>query len=85
MCILYVYFEWDKKKNINNFTKHGISFDTAKLIFDNKYYTLSVNQNNEDRFISIGTVDDKIIIITVIPTDRNGSWRIISARPASKR
>ena len=33
MCILVV-FEWDERKNKANRTKHGISFESAKLIFD---------------------------------------------------
>lgn len=27
-------FEWDERKNTANRTKHGISFESAKLIFD---------------------------------------------------
>jgi uncharacterized DUF497 family protein len=29
-----VRFEWDETKNRANIAKHGISFETAKLIFD---------------------------------------------------
>jgi hypothetical protein len=27
-------FEWDERKNLNNQWKHGISFETAVLIFE---------------------------------------------------
>ncbi len=29
-------FEWDEKKNKANFRKHGIDFNEAKEIFDNR-------------------------------------------------
>jgi uncharacterized DUF497 family protein len=30
-------FEWDKVKNRRNFGKHKISFETARLVFDDPY------------------------------------------------
>ncbi len=32
-------FEWDEKKNKTNIEKHGISFETASLIFDGTVLT----------------------------------------------
>jgi uncharacterized DUF497 family protein len=30
-------FEWDENKNKRNRNKHGISFDEAKKVFNDKY------------------------------------------------
>jgi uncharacterized DUF497 family protein len=30
-------FEWDEVKSRRNLLKHGISFETAKLVFDDPY------------------------------------------------
>ena len=38
-------FEWDEAKNLTNFAKHGIGFETADLIFDGPVVT-----SIDDRF-----------------------------------
>jgi uncharacterized protein len=79
-------YEWDDNKNNLNFKKHGIKFEEAIEIFKGIVFTaLSDNkQINEIRKISIGKIQD-IIIIVVIHTDRNGRMRIISARRAGRK
>jgi uncharacterized DUF497 family protein len=79
-------FEWDENKNRSNFQKHGIYFDEAKAIFDNPVFTAVDNRNNygEERKISIGTLED-IVILVVVYTDRKGNRRIISARKTNKK
>jgi uncharacterized protein len=37
-------FEWDEKKAAANLTKHGVSFDEAKTVFDDPAY-----EEGEDR------------------------------------
>ena len=77
--------EWDDNKNRINFRKHGISFETALLIFDDKYrleeYDYEHSQN-EDRYVTIGFVHD---VLTVVYTERSENIRLISARPANKK
>ena len=78
-------FEWDEEKNRSNKRKHGISFETASRIFyDVNRIELPDERHSleEDRYISIGMVDD---ILIVIHTDRNEKIRIISARFARKK
>lgn len=79
-------FEWDIAKNTSNFLKHGISFEEAILIFENKTITCKDTryEYGEDRFISIGTIEN-LICVVVIHTDRNNKKRIISARLANKK
>ncbi len=75
-----ILFEWDKNKNKSNISKHGISFKTAALVFEDpnriEFYQ---NRNGEDRFVTIGMVED---ILCVVYTMRGEVHRIISARPA---
>ena len=78
-------FEWDEAKNQINKRKHGISFETASRIFyDENRIELpdEAHSIEEDRYISIGMVDD---ILVVIHTDRKDKIRIISARFALKK
>ena len=79
-------FEWDEAKNRANIRKHGIAFEMAQLIFKSTFFTKLDLRNayGEDRFISIGKIDD-IVVLVVVHTDRNERTRIISARPASRK
>ena len=78
-------FEWDDNKNKTNTIKHGISFEEAKLIFDDTVLTKidSRFDYKELRKVSIGNINGTIIT-TVIHTARNSNIRIISARKAKK-
>ncbi len=79
-------FEWDEAKNHANIRKHGISFETAKRIFEGPVVTW-IDQRKaygEDRYISIGRVEP-VALIVVAHTKRNGRIRLISARPASRK
>ena len=51
-------FEWDQNKNIINIEKHGIDFETAKLIFSYCVITSRCESNyyEEVRYISIGQI-----------------------------
>lgn len=79
-------FEWDSRKNAANIRKHGFSFERAKAIFNGEQLTFRDKRKayDEDRFISIGIMEN-VIVISVVHTDRNGNTRIISARPASRK
>jgi uncharacterized protein len=78
-------FDWDEQKNQLNIAKHGVSFEQAKLIFDN--FTVDRIDDrffsDEIRYFSLGRVG-AATILAVSHTDRNGICRIISARPALK-
>ena len=78
-------FEWDEAKNKSNVEKHGVSFETASKIFQYPLYNKIDTRFDygETRTISIGTIDNKTIIV-VVHTDRSRRTRIISARPDSQ-
>lgn len=76
--------EWDDKKNSINKKKHGISFESAALVFADmdrvEYYDMEHSTIDEDRYVVIGSVQD---VLFVIYTMRDDSSRIISARLAT--
>ena len=78
-------FEWDENKNKANIIKHGISFEDAKLIFNDTVLTQLDTRFDykEIRRISIGNINGTIIA-TIVHTPRNGNIRIIFARKAKK-
>ena len=78
-------FEWDSEKAKINFQKHGVSFYTAALVFNDEERIEIYDQlhsDGEDRFITIGRAGR---ILFVVYTERNLCIRIISARLANAR
>ncbi|MYH33810.1 MAG: BrnT family toxin [Cenarchaeum sp. SB0669_bin_11] len=79
-------FEWDEGKNRTNIYKHGVSFETARRIFEGPVLSwLDVRYDyGENRYIGVGSVGAGALLV-VAYTKRNGSIRLISARPASRK
>ena len=72
-------FEWDETKRQKNIEKHGIDFSTLSLLFDGRpIITVSSTRQDEERFASIGLIDNQFV--TVIWTPRGETIRFISAR-----
>ena len=78
-------YDWNLDKNKINLEKHGISFEEACQIFKRDILTRVDDRKNynETREISIGLLDEEIVIV-VVHIDRKGITRIISARSANK-
>lgn len=73
--------EWDDNKN--RIQKHGISFETAALVFADEErieYFDKLHSLNEDRYVVLGCVQG---ILYVVYTMRDEAARIISARMAT--
>lgn len=82
-------FDWSEDKNEVNRRKHGISFETATLVFDDPYALTQIDayyEGSEERFTTIGAVGPGSILFVVHTTveSREGEViiRLISARPA---
>ena len=78
-------FEWDEAKAAENYVKHGVSFETAIKVFWDPFGIERLDDREdygEERFILIGTAEEAVI--TVVYTERNGRFRIISARRATR-
>ncbi|MGA2690417.1 MAG: BrnT family toxin [Candidatus Korobacteraceae bacterium] len=72
-------FEWDNEKNRTNRLKHGVSFETARLVFDDPYSLTQPDANSvrEERFITLGEVGPGAVLFVVHlsyegPGGRNG-------------
>lgn len=82
-------FVWDEVKNRVNKRKHGVSFETAKLVFDDPLH-LSVfdgHDHGEERWRTLGLVGPVVILLVVhTHAEQNGEEivRIISARKATR-
>ena len=81
--IAEVLVEWDDHNNQINIKKHGISFETAAMVFADEerieYYD-KLHSIDEDRYVVLGCVQG---ILYVVYTMRDEAARIISARMAN--
>ena len=78
---------WGCRKNAANRAKHGISFETSALVFDDPL-RLSVPDPHEieTRWRTIGQVGGKVLfVVHTLPGGEAGEARIISARRATPR
>ena len=79
-------FEWDDTKAAQNLTTHGVSFEAARLAFDDPFAVAREDRRQdygEDRYILLGMVQDRML--AVAHTQRGARVRIISARLAEPR
>ena len=81
---------WDENKNRINQSKHDLSFETAREVFDDPLH-ISVPERVEDgeqRWLTFGTVAG-LVLVAVVHTYRDDDEvevvRIISARRATRR
>ena len=78
-------FEWDDDKAESNLAKHGVSFWTAREIFDdplNASMPDDAHTDGEDRYLTIGnTFTERTIVVG--HTTRDPRIRIIFARMAT--
>ncbi len=83
-------FEWNEAKNRSNQAKHGLSFETAALVFDDPHQ-LSVqdrHEGSEQRWQTLGLVGGVVVILvahTWREQDDDEVIRIISARKATRQ
>jgi uncharacterized protein len=83
-------FTWDPLKNQMNLAKHGVSFETAILIFDDPYHLSKLDRvvDGEERWQTIGEIRGMVILIVAHTySEKNGEeqGRIMSARKATKK
>jgi uncharacterized DUF497 family protein len=79
-------FEWDDAKADENYAKHGVDFEMARHVFRDPFALEELDTRDdygEDRFILIGMVEG--VLLVVVYTDRDGRYRLISARRATRR
>jgi uncharacterized protein len=78
-------FEWDEGKARANLAKHGVSFEAARLVFDDLFAIERVDSGSEPievRYVITAMANG--VLLTVVYTERGDRIRIISARKATK-
>jgi len=76
-------FEWDDRKAARNVRDHGITFEEARLAFDDPDSIDRLDADpDEERYKRLCRLDHRVLV--VIWTNRGKRVRIISARPANK-
>ena len=84
---MIIEFEWDKNKATANLSKHGVSFDEAKTVFDDSLFVDFYDPDHSDdehRYLIIGQSHRNRILI-VSYNERGNVTRLISARVTTRR
>jgi uncharacterized protein len=79
-------FEWDEAKAAANLAKHGVSFEEAKTVFDDRLYVDFYDPKhslNEHRYIIIGQSNQRRVLI-VSYTEQHDTIRLINARELTR-
>lgn len=87
-------FSWDDAKNASNQRKHGVSFNAAKLVFNDPLHVTRQDrtENGEQRWQTVGMAGGVVLLLVAhtwheAETDAGSDAehiRIISARRATK-
>jgi uncharacterized DUF497 family protein len=82
-----MFWVWDRRKNAANRAKHGISFETSVLVFDDPLRLSVLDRNEiEARWRTMGQVGGKVLfVVHTLPDGGGEEARIISARRATPR
>jgi uncharacterized DUF497 family protein len=80
---------WDPDKAAANRVKHGVSFDTAALVFDDPLHASKPDPHpDDDRWQTIGLVGPVLLLVIhtwPVSDESEPVGRIISARKATAR
>ena len=79
-------FEWDEEKASRNETKHGVTFEEAKTVF-NDPFAITVHDpdhsDEEERWLDVGlSAGGRLLVVWY--TARSERIRIIGSRKATK-
>jgi len=84
-------FDWDERKERSNLVKHGVSFSTACLVFDDPR-AISLQEryeSGEERWQTLGRIGHAVILLVAHTWREDGLGeeviRIISARKATSK
>ncbi|MGP8244937.1 MAG: BrnT family toxin [Bryobacteraceae bacterium] len=82
-------FEWDEDKSRRNLAKHKVSFETARLAFDDPQVRSAKDRvvEGEERWQTMGMVSGTVLLVAHTYRDEAGDEviRLISARKAVAR
>jgi hypothetical protein len=82
-------FEWDERKNKSNRAKHGVWFEEAQSVFDDRHARVFYDPEHsreEDRFLLLGmSIAARTLVVVHCYREADSLVRIISARKATKK
>jgi uncharacterized DUF497 family protein len=81
-------FEWDSKKAQLNLDKHGVSFEEAKIVFDDPFALVFDDPSHslaEKREIIIGYSDENRLLLVCFTERESNSISIFSSRLTTKK
>jgi len=79
-------FVWDTTKASTNEKKHGISFESACMVFFDPFFMIEdAGTDSEVREAAIGHSEDLKVVYVVHVTRADDAIRIISAREATPK
>jgi uncharacterized protein len=79
-------FDWDENKAVTNRSKHGVSFEEAKTVFDDPLYVDfydPAHSDEEDRYLIVRESSQRRLLIASY-TERGNLIRLISAREVTR-
>ena len=68
-------FEWDDAKAAQNWANHGVSFEAARLAFDDPFAVVREDRRRdygEDRYVLVGMVQDHLLAVVHAQRRRAG-------------
>jgi uncharacterized DUF497 family protein len=79
-------FEWSENKAAINLSKHGVSFEEAKKVFDDPLYVdfYDPDPSEDKKQYLIGGESNRGRLLIVSYTERGDSIRLISAREVTR-
>jgi uncharacterized protein len=83
--IVFGDFEWDARKAVINFNKHGVSFEEAASAVVDPHSVDAPDLDDPARVAIIGMSRQARVLFVVVCERRGERLRIITAREASKR
>jgi len=83
-----IIFSWDRRKDLENQRKHGVSFEEASTAFADENARLMHDPEHshvEDRFLLLGfSARLRLLVVSHTYREKGNQIRIISARKATR-
>jgi len=77
-------FHWDNG-NIDHITRHKVTPEEAEQVVGNDPIDAgAVLRNGETRIVHLGETDARRVLVVVV-TERDGMYRVVTARPAERK
>ena len=77
-------FVWDSA-NVEHIARHGVTPDEAEQVIKNDPFDMAAgHRNGEPRTVHLGETDASRVLVVVI-TERDGMYRVVTARPADRK